>query len=129
MMKKGVKNWLDSAQYDLVTAEHMFNTGRYIYTIFMCHLALEKALKAKVEEVTDRAAPKTHDLEYLVELAKLSPDEDTERFIVEVTNLSIVTRYPRDFQRILKDFSQKRAGFILTKTKEVFQWIGKSIKL
>jgi HEPN domain-containing protein len=128
-MKKGVKNWLDSAQYDLGTAEHMFKTGRYIYTVFMCHLALEKVLKAKVEEVTDRAAPKTHDLEYLVELAKLSPDEDTERFIVEVTNLSIVTRYPRDFQRILKDFSQKRAGFILTKTKEVFQWIGKSIKL
>jgi HEPN domain-containing protein len=129
MMKKGVKNWLDSAQYDLETAEHMFKTGRYIYTVFMCHLALEKVLKAKVEEVTDRAAPKTHDLEYLVELAKLSPDEDSERFIVEVTNLSIVTRYPRDFQRILKDFSQKRAGFVLTKTKEVFQWIGQSIKL
>lgn len=128
-MKKGVKNWLDSAKYDLETAEHMFNTGRYIYAVFMCHLALEKALKAKVEEVTDRAPSKTHDLDYLVELAKLSPDEDTERFIVEVTNLSIVTRYPRDFQRILKDFSQKRAGLILTKTKEVFQWIRKSIKL
>ncbi len=129
MMKKGVKNWLDSAQYDLDTAEYMFKTGRYIYTVFMCHLALEKVLKAKVEEVTDRAPPKTHDLEYLLELAKLSPDEDTERFIVEVTNLSTVTRYPRDFRRILKDFSQKRARFILKKTKEVFQWIKKSIKL
>ena len=46
-MKKETKNWLDSAKYDMETAEHMFNTGRYIYTIFMCHLAVEKALKAK----------------------------------------------------------------------------------
>jgi HEPN domain-containing protein len=53
-VKKEIKNWLDSSQYDLETAEHMFNTGRYIYTVFMCHLAIEKALKAKVEEVTNK---------------------------------------------------------------------------
>jgi HEPN domain-containing protein len=127
-MKKRVKNWLDSAQYDLETAEHMFKTGRYIYTVFMCHLALEKVLKAKAEGVTGKTPPRTHDLEYLMELAKLSPDEDTERFIVEISNLSLVTRYPGDFQRILKDFSQERTGLILTKAKEVFQWIKKSIK-
>lgn len=48
-MKKEVKNWLDSAQYDLKTAEHTFNARRYIHTVFMCHLALEKILKEKVE--------------------------------------------------------------------------------
>jgi HEPN domain-containing protein len=127
-MKKGVKNWLESAQYDLDTAEHMLKTGRYIYTVFMCHLALEKVLKAKVEEVTGRTPPRTHDLGYLMELTKLSLDEDAARFIAEITNLSIVTRYPSDFQRMLKDFSQKRTELILTKTKEVFQWIKKSIK-
>jgi len=37
---------------------------------------LEKVLKAKVEEVTAKTPPKTHDLEYLVGLAGLSPDED-----------------------------------------------------
>ncbi|MBW2077067.1 MAG: HEPN domain-containing protein [Deltaproteobacteria bacterium] len=50
-MKKEVKNWLDSAQYDLETAEHMFSTGRYIYTVFMCHLSLKKILKAKGIEI------------------------------------------------------------------------------
>lgn len=128
-MKKGVKNWLDSAQYDLETAEHMFKTGRYIYTVFMCHLALEKILKAKIEEITGKVPPRTHDLEYLTELAKLSPDEDKEKFIAEITNLSVVTRYPRDFQRILKEFSQKRTELVLKKTKEVFEWIKKSITL
>ena len=126
-MKKEVKNWVDSAQYDLETAEHIFNADRYIYTIFMCHLALEKALKAKVEEITAKTPPKTHDLEYLVGLAGLSPDEDMEKFIVELSNLSVVTRYPGDFERMRTDFSQKRAELILTKTREAFQWIKKSI--
>jgi len=128
-MKKEVKNWLDSAQYDLDTAEHMLQTGRYIYTIFMCHLALEKILKAKVEEMAGKTPPKTHDLEYLVGLADLFPDEEMEKFIAEISNLSVVTRYPSDFQAMLNDFSQARVESILTKTKEVFQWIKKSLAL
>jgi HEPN domain-containing protein len=127
-MKKEVKNWLDSAQYDLETAERMFETGRYIYTIFMCHLALEKVLKAKVEERTDATPPKTHDLEHLVGLAGLSPAQDTEEFIVELSNISVVTRYPQDFQRMFKQFSKERAKYVLAKSEEVFQWIRKSIQ-
>jgi len=128
-VKKKVKNWLDSAQYDLETAENMFNSGRYIYTVFMCHLALEKALKAKVEEITDKTPPKIHDLEYLMSLADLSPDIDIEKFIAEITNLSVLTRYPGDFQKIHKDLSKERAELTLTKTKEAFQWIMKYITL
>ena len=128
-MKKEVKNWLDSAQYDLKTSEHMFNTGMYIYTVFMCHLALEKMLKAKIEEITGKTPPKVHDLEYLIELSKLSPDEDIEKFIVEITNLSVVTRYPKDFQQMFKNFSKERVELFLIKTKEVFHWIKKSLTL
>ncbi len=128
-MKNEIKNWLDSAVYDLETAEQMFKTGRYIYTVFMCHLALEKVLKAKVEENKRKTPPKTHDLEYLVSLAGLSPDKDMEKFIVEISNLSIVTRYPKDFSRMLKDFLRERVEVILLKTKESFQWIKQSIQL
>jgi len=96
-MKKEVKNWLESAKYDLDTAEHMFTSGRYIYTVFMCHLALEKVLKSKIEEITGKTPPKIHDLEYLMGIAELSPDKNIENFIVEITNLSVVTRYPNDF--------------------------------
>lgn len=34
-MKEEVKNWLDSAQYDLETAEYMLDISRYIYTILL----------------------------------------------------------------------------------------------
>ena len=126
-MKTEVENWLDSAKYDLETADHMFKTGRYIYTVFMCHLALEKVLKAKVEKITEKTPPKTHDLEYLVNITALSPDKKTERFIAELSNLSVVTRYPSDFHRMLKDFSQEKVELLLSKTKGAFQWIKKSI--
>ncbi len=127
-MKKEIKNWLDSGSYDLETAEHMFRGGRYIYTIFMCHLSIEKALKAKVEEITGKTPPKTHSLGYLLELATLSPSEKIEKFLGELNNLSVVTRYPKDFQEMFKAFTKERAEDFLKKTKETFQWIEQLIK-
>ena len=44
-MAKTPEEWLKQADYDYETAEAMFKTGRYIYAIFMCHLAIEKTLK------------------------------------------------------------------------------------
>ena len=122
-MKKEVRNWLDSAQYDLETAEHMFNTGRYIYTIFMCHLAIEKGLKAKVEEITDKTPPKTHNLRYLTKLSNLEPDERTFEFISKLSDVSIVTRYPEDFGELQRTYNEEVAGKYLRETREVFQWI------
>jgi len=39
------EEWLKQAAYDLDTAKAMFGTRRYIYTVFMCHLCVEKVLK------------------------------------------------------------------------------------
>jgi HEPN domain-containing protein len=41
-MGKDPQEWLRQADYDMDTAEYMYAGGRYLYTIFMCHLALEK---------------------------------------------------------------------------------------
>ncbi len=49
-MRDDTRNWIACSDYDLETARHMFETGRYVYVIFMCHLALEKLLKAHVTE-------------------------------------------------------------------------------
>lgn len=44
-MSGQTEEWFKQADYDLGTAEAMFRSRRYIYSIFMCHLCLEKALK------------------------------------------------------------------------------------
>jgi HEPN domain-containing protein len=127
-MEKEVKNWLESAQYDLETAEQMLNTSRYIYTIFMCHLAVEKILKAKVGEITGEVPPKTHNLRYLVKLSGLEPPEEMFVFLSELSDVSIPTRYPEDFSNLKNSYNKKAARIYLNKTKETFEWIRKSLK-
>jgi HEPN domain-containing protein len=53
-MLKATANWLARVDYDIATAEQMLHAGRYIYVIFMSHMALEKALKAVVTEETQK---------------------------------------------------------------------------
>ena len=125
-MEKEVQNWVDSACYDLETAEQMFKSKRYIYTAFMCHLALEKILKAKIQKDTGKVPPKTHDLKHLAGLSGIHFEKESEEFLAELSNLNVITRYPADFQQMLQDFSQQRAEKILKNTKEIFQWIKKS---
>ena len=36
----------------------MLKTGRYVYVVFMCHIAIEKLLKAIVAEITDKTPQK-----------------------------------------------------------------------
>lgn len=48
VVRSDSKNWIATAEYDLETARHMLATGRFLYVVFMCHLALEKLLKAHV---------------------------------------------------------------------------------
>lgn len=61
-MRSDTQNWIALADYDLDTAQHMLESGRYLYVVFMCHLALEKMLKAHVTEATQAIPPKSHDL-------------------------------------------------------------------
>jgi len=51
-VRADTQNWIATAEYDLETAQHMLATGRHLYVVFFCHLALEKMLKAHVVEVT-----------------------------------------------------------------------------
>jgi HEPN domain-containing protein len=88
------RNWLESAEYDLGVAQDMLAAGRHVYVIFMCHLALEKALKAHVVAVTNAAPPKTHDLIYLVKATGLDMLPDHVEFLGKINNASVAPATP-----------------------------------
>ncbi len=44
-----VKYWKELADYDIETAEVMYNGGRWLYVGFMCHLVIEKTIKVVLE--------------------------------------------------------------------------------
>ena len=65
-MSKAVKEWFRQADYDMKTAEALFESKRYIYAVFMCHLAVEKALKGLYQKRMRETPPKIHNLVFPV---------------------------------------------------------------
>jgi HEPN domain-containing protein len=120
---KPSEEWLNQANYDMDTAAYMFKGGRYMYTVFMCHLSLEKALKGLYAKIVRKEPPKTHNLLYLIEKMKLTLPTELHEFISTLNRVSVPTRYPDDLQRILKDYNRKRTKEVLDQSKKVLQWL------
>ncbi|MFQ5900865.1 MAG: HEPN domain-containing protein [Thermodesulfobacteriota bacterium] len=127
-MKKVTKNWLLSAAYDLKTAETLYKNKRYIYVVFMCHLALEKTLKAVLSEMCRELPPYTHNLNRLVELGHVRLPEDHQAFVNRINLQSVPTRYPEDFRRLSKEFSSEVAEDFLKQTKRTIRWLKQNIQ-
>ena len=122
-MRLDTQNWIASADYDFETAQHMLNSGRYLYVVFCCHLALEKMLKAHVTEVTQSLPTKTHDLLYLAAKSKLDVPLESLDFIGKINTASLPTRYPDDLRRAMRDYSETVTHDYLRQTEEVLQWL------
>lgn len=122
-----VENWRKSSRYDLRAASQMLRGGYHIYTIFFCHLAVEKMLKAVTEKVSGKTPPKTHNLRYLLERAGLKPPQDMFESIGALSDLSIPTRYPLDLESNSKTYTKERAKEYLRRAKEAVRWIEKSL--
>ncbi|MEA3356578.1 MAG: HEPN domain-containing protein [Candidatus Bipolaricaulota bacterium] len=127
-MEKEIKNWLESAEYDLETAGSMLQIGRYLYTVFLCHLTVEKALKAKIHEATGRTPPKTHDLIGLLKLSELVPPGGLLDFLGKLNNASVATRYPEDFLETVRVYTEEVAEEYLRRSGEVVRWITRQLK-
>lgn len=123
---KNYNEWILQSDYDLGTAEAMFESGRYFYAIFMCHLSLEKCLKGIYCKNLDELPPKTHNLVYLLEKMSLHPPEDIYQFIYSINAESVATRYPDDIQRAIKEYSKDKALEIINKSKQAIQWLKKN---
>lgn len=120
------KDWFEQAEYDYETALCMAHSERNIYAIFMCHLAIEKALKGHVHKLTEEHPPRIHSLIQLTKMAKLDPSKEFQHFLVGLDQASIPTRYPEDLMTAKKIYTKKRTEEILTKTKEVLEWLEKT---
>ena len=125
IMRSDTRNWIALAEYDLETARHMLKTGRNLYVIFLCHLALEKMLKALVTEITQTVPFKTHDLILLLKKGGLELPQDYLEFIGKINSASIPTRYPEDLERALKVYPKSVARDYLKQTTEIVQWLKK----
>jgi len=122
-MEKRTEEWLRQADYDIDTAEYMHQGGIYLHSVFMCHLAVEKALKGLYFERRNQFPPKSHSLVYLLNEVGVSLPENLGRFVVRLSEASIPTRYPENLSNVQKEFTEGIVKDILASGKEVILWI------
>jgi HEPN domain-containing protein len=123
---KTYHEWIKQADYDLGTAKAMLDAGRYIYSIFMIHLSIEKALKAIFAKKKNENPIRTHNLNYLVEIIDLDLPEEYKEFIEDLNNKSVPTRYPESLQNILKYYKKKETTEMYTNAQKLIKWLKKN---
>jgi HEPN domain-containing protein len=58
-MAKGPEEWFTQAEYDMSTADYMFDGGRYFYAVLMCHLSIRKGIEGTLSEKTGNCSTKS----------------------------------------------------------------------
>jgi HEPN domain-containing protein len=122
-MNKAPEEWFRQAEYDMSTAAAMFESRRYIYTVFMCHLAVEKALKGLYQKRLNETPPKVHNLVYLVEKLDLKPPEDIYEIVFSLNRVSVPTRYPDNIERMKKEYNKRNTVAFIKKGREALKWL------
>ncbi len=130
-MLKATANWLAQVDvdYDIATAEQMLRAGRYIYVIFMSHMALEKALKALVTEETQKLPPRTHNLIDLAQRAQVVLSQEQQDFLGKINSTNVVVRYPDDLSAMVSQYHEAIAQDYLERTKELLTWVRQDPRL
>jgi HEPN domain-containing protein len=125
MARKVVDNWLSLAEYDLATAEALLQSKRFLYVGFMCQQAVEKILKAAYVKHHALTPPYTHNLlRLLTELPwKGEVDDRMLKTLESLNSYYIESRYTEDIQELATVLTEDRATEILSRTKELLEWI------
>lgn len=125
-------HWEDIALYDLGTADAMFQSGRYLYVVFMCQQAMEKLSKGLHVYYKGDEAPRTHNIHVILqsvfEEKALHGDSSnfTEKyapFFAELVAYYISERYPSYREKLSISIGRDKAKEVLDQSKEAFTWL------
>src|SRR5919106_6332121 len=122
-MAQHPEEWLRQADYDMDTADYMFDGGRYFYAVFMCHLSIEKALKGLYRKKVNQEPPRVHNLIYLLNKVGIKPPEPIGRFVVKLNEVRVATRYSEEIRKLQRDFTQRVVKSILSDGRKNLEWI------
>lgn len=120
-----VTYWIEIADYDIDTAEAMYQTQRWLYVAFMCHQAIEKTLKAYWCGTCEDDPPYTHNHMRLADGCGLYDrmSDEQKDFLDKVTNFNIEARYPEDKDDLYRRLSKQACREIIDETKQLIQWM------
>lgn len=123
-----IQFWLDSSDENYRSMLNMFQSGEYVWALFIGHLVIEKLLKAIYVKSAGSEIPRTHDLYKLAVLSGLELTDSRKDALQYITLFNIETRYEdykRDFyKKCTKEFTAEN----IEKIKELREWLRQLIK-
>jgi HEPN domain-containing protein len=124
-----IEYWLNLADEDLITAEIVLESKRYLHFGFLAHLATEKYIKAFFCFKINEEPPMSHNLLKLSEQSTLNEiiNEDFKQLLYKLMPLNIEARYPSYKSEIYKQLSNSYCDKLLTEIKGFEQWIKRLI--
>ncbi len=122
--QKIIQMWLDRVVYDMDTAKAMLQTGRWIYSIFMCQQSLEKCLKALIVYQDKEIVP-IHNLRRLAEIASIIHefDESTLVKLDFLSNYYINARYKEDLNQLSKGINETLVQDFIQFSEGTIAWL------
>lgn len=121
---KQIDYWRTNSDKDIDTATLLIDAKKYTEGMFFCHMSIEKIIKAHVVKKTEQIPPKTHDLFYLANIAKIEFSESQSDMMNILMKYQLEGRYPEYYPRVP---SSEKIIEYLTKTKELLQWFNKML--
>ena len=125
-MKEESQNWLVQAEEHYEDALYLYQGSRYSLSVYSCHQALEKILKASIVEFANRLPSKSHNLDALARESTLDLPSTWYEDLAEITRHFWRVRYP-DFQKYIYT-TKERVEPTMTKTQEIYLWIKEKFK-
>ncbi|HXF51640.1 MAG TPA: HEPN domain-containing protein [Dehalococcoidia bacterium] len=118
-MRDEAGEWRRFAAEDMLAAEVLLETpGLSRLAVFLCHEAIEKALKAIWVERHGTAPQRTHNLLHLVATLELEMEDERLAFLRTLHALLVPSRYPNPF-----DLPQERARYYVQEARGLFEWL------
>ena len=119
--------WLNYACNDLDSAEFMFKSGRWFYTLFMCQQAIEKLTKGLYILYIDDNVPRLHEINSIFDRFKDKlPEqlsEERAKLFDSLSQFYLRSRYPDYTSALASLTTRETAQAIYEKSKETFQWL------
>ena len=119
-IKKQIEYWISTADNDLDTAELLLNNNKILFGLFLCHLCIEKAIKAHVVRCTGNVPPKSHNLSFLLEKTDLELDDSQFTLCDTLMYYHLEGRYPEHYP---KTPALEKSIELLNQSKILFQWL------
>jgi len=117
-LKKQIEYWINTVLDDLDSAELLIKNNKAIHGLFLCHLCIEKAIKAHVVRCTNEVPPKIHNLSFLIEKTDLTLSEAQLLFCDLLMYYQLEGRYPEYYPKVPGKIKSEE---MLQQTKILYQ--------